>query len=125
MRLYIFLLIFWTVLLFPNMMKAQETEETFYDFYAGLSTLKNPFKVKLPEAKQPVKQSQVEKKKEEARFPDLKVYGLVWDTDKPQAIINNQVVNIRDTIEGVTVTDISSKGVEVQYAGRKVIIKPK
>jgi len=45
--------------------------------------------------------------------------GLVWGGDFPQAIINNKMVKIGDTIEGVEVVAIGKEGVTLVYANKK------
>jgi hypothetical protein len=46
-------------------------------------------------------------------LPSLEVQGIIWGGDFPQAIINNKVVKIGDTIEGVQIMDINQGGVVV------------
>ena len=55
----------------------------------------------------------------EIKPPNLVIYGLVWNTDLPQAIVNNQVVNIGDKVSGSEITDISAEGVEVLHQGKR------
>ena len=45
--------------------------------------------------------------------PSLEIQGIIWGGDFPQAIINNKVVKIGDTIEGVEIMDINQSGVVV------------
>ncbi len=49
--------------------------------------------------------------------PKLDVAGLVWNTNKPQAIINNQVANIGDVIADAEIVEIDSTGVKVLFQG--------
>ena len=56
--------------------------------------------------------------------PSLQITGLVWDTNRPQAIVNSQVVGIGDTIENVTITEITRKGIGVNYMGKYFMINP-
>lgn len=46
-------------------------------------------------------------------LPSLEIQGIIWGGDFPQAIINNKVVKIGDTIEGVQIMDINQSGVIV------------
>lgn len=49
--------------------------------------------------------------------PDLIVQGLIWGGDIPQAIINNKVVKVGDTIQGVKIITITKDGVTVLFEG--------
>ena len=59
------------------------------------------------------------KKPEEIKPPALTINGLVWNTDKPQAIINNKILGLGDVIEGATIVDINPAGTEILYEGKK------
>jgi type II secretory pathway component PulC len=50
--------------------------------------------------------------------PDLKVQGIIWGGKLPQAIINNKVLKVGDTIQGTKVINIGKEGVTVLYGGR-------
>ena len=50
---------------------------------------------------------------------DLKVRGMVWGAERPQAIVNDQVVSIGDTIQEAKVIAITQQGVNVIYKGKK------
>jgi len=56
-------------------------------------------------------------------LPELKVSGVIWNSDRPQAIINDHVINIGDTILGVKITDIRQGVIEGEFHGRTVNIK--
>lgn len=49
--------------------------------------------------------------------PDLTVQGLIWGGNIPQAIINNKVVKVGDTIQGVKIISITKDGVTVLFEG--------
>lgn len=53
----------------------------------------------------------------------LKLKGIVWDTERPQAIINDRVVDVGDTINQAKVMAIGPQGVELQYKGQKLTLK--
>lgn len=63
----------------------------------------------------------------EKPFPNLDVLGLIWNTERPQAIINGQIVGIGDMIFEVEIVDIQKTGVTVLFHGRTATleIKPK
>jgi hypothetical protein len=115
---------------------------------AIVRTLKNPFIPQLPieepetQAPQPPKidastpplarpnnprqqtdrRLPVEQAKEPS--PQVTVSGMVWNSDRPQAIVNGRVVTIGDTIESWTITHIDQTGVEVSLQDRKLVFKP-
>lgn len=51
--------------------------------------------------------------------PTLTVQGIIWGGRLPQAIINNKVVKIGDTIEGAQIMDIKKKGIVVSFKNRE------
>ena len=50
-------------------------------------------------------------------LPVLTVKGIIWGSSLPQAIINDKVVKVGDTVDGVTVEGIEKSGVSVSFAG--------
>ncbi len=56
--------------------------------------------------------------------PQLSIQGIVWGNNNPQAIIENKVVKIGDTINEATILDISKDGIAVLYKNRKYNINP-
>jgi len=114
---------------------------------AGLGTVicsealaKNPFKAFLPV--KPVQnadaESGSEKKDRERLFefsevpkaeikiepPALILSGLVWNSSRPQAIVNGIIVRVGDEISGVKIEKIARDGVEGDFKGVKVYSKP-
>lgn len=57
-------------------------------------------------------------------LPSLDVQGVIWGGRFPQAIINNKVVKIGDTIEGAVVISIDKDGITVLFAGRQYNLGP-
>jgi hypothetical protein len=53
---------------------------------------------------------------------DLKLSGVIWDTDMPQAIISDKVVKTGDVINGSKITLIDKKGVEITHNGLKYLL---
>jgi len=56
--------------------------------------------------------------------PHLSVSGLVWDTDQPQAIVNNDVVDLGDFVGQWKVINIERSGITVQYRAQTYLIEP-
>ncbi len=50
------------------------------------------------------------------------VKGLIWNTDMPQAIINDKILKVGDFINGVKIVAIQSKGVELSNSGINVLV---
>ncbi|MCX5700817.1 MAG: hypothetical protein NTZ63_04685 [Candidatus Omnitrophica bacterium] len=66
--------------------------------------------------------SQISKKDEKSveqidapPLPQFTVQGLIWGGVLPQAIINNKVYKVGDTIEEARITDISREGIKVYF----------
>jgi len=76
--------------------------------------LKDPFKEEKIEIKE---EPQVEI--ETKPLPALQIQGIVWGGSLLQAIINNKVVRVGDTIEEVRITDINKNGVTVFFENRQ------
>ncbi len=49
--------------------------------------------------------------------PSLTITGLVWNTDTPQAIVNNQIVKLGDVIDGASIQAIHREGIDISYVG--------
>jgi len=76
--------------------------------------LRDPFQEEQIEIKEQP-QEQIEAKP----LPHLEIQGMVWGGSFPQAIINNKVMRVGDTIEGVRITDINKNGVNVFFDNRQ------
>ena len=76
--------------------------------------LRDPFKKpeSLSTQKPEVSGTQVTQEKP---LPSLTVQGLIWGGSFPQAIINNKVVKIGDTIDKVSIINIDKDGVTVSF----------
>ncbi|MFA5096195.1 MAG: hypothetical protein WC478_02525 [Candidatus Omnitrophota bacterium] len=83
--------------------------------------LRDPFQPFVQESKPEVTP---EVKVVEKPLPSLAVQGLVWGGAFPQAIINNKVVRVGETIEGAQVTLIDKNGVTVLFADREYKLSP-
>ncbi len=60
----------------------------------------------------------------ELKPPDLKITGLVWNTSRPQAIINDKVVDVGDTVDEAIIVAINKTGIEVSFDGKTSTITP-
>jgi len=55
----------------------------------------------------------------DAPLPALAAQGIIWGGKIPQAIINNQVVKIGDTIEGAEIVDIDQDGIILFFQNKQ------
>ena len=68
---------------------------------------------------------------EDITLPTLTFQGMVWNSKRPQAIINNKVYDIGDTIMlgtdeyGIEVKDIAKDGIILKYKRKEFIVRPK
>lgn len=76
--------------------------------------LKDPFQEEKIEIKEEP-EVQIETKP----LPGLQIQGIVWGGAFPQAIINNKVVKIGDTIDQLQIIDIAKSGIIVLFENRK------
>ena len=53
-------------------------------------------------------------------FNKLKVQGIIWGGRIPQAIINNKVFTVGDSIEGAEIVNIGKKEVILNFAGEMI-----
>src|SRR3989338_5510975 len=60
----------------------------------------------------------------EEPMPILTITGLIWNTDRPQAIVNGQVADVGDIIAGVKIINIRKGGIDVSFQGRTVTLQP-
>ncbi len=92
-------------------------------------TFKNPFVSPLPKkeiaAKDiPATTRATVKEIQEPKItpPNLVISGLVWNTPRPQAIVNEQVVTIGDSIGDIKVLSINSQSIEIEFQGKRFVI---
>ena len=68
-------------------------------------------------------------------LPNLYISGLIWDSERPQAIVNGNIIEVGDrmfkvptdnkeSIPEIKFIDISKEGLAVAYEDKIVIIKP-
>ena len=147
-KILIFLLL---LLLINNRLYAQETQSAIAD---PLANLPNPFKSPLPkiikkeriktpvtaltegpsrrrfessttekpEGAQPVQP--VDRRAPQPVLPSVTISGLIWNSDRPQAIINGQVVDIGDTVNEMKIVRIEKDGIDLSYQGAIMTVKP-
>jgi len=123
------------------MTESQGDEQMFKKLESGKLSVKNPFASQLPvviiESKPepnkkpvlddepnqnvPITKSDVPETPPRPA-PILAIKGLIWNSDRPQAIIGEKIVNIGDVVAEVHITGIDSSGVEGMFDGRTITI---
>jgi len=131
-----------------------EAEETVVEFSLESFSLRNPFKSVLPqkEKKKEEKHIMISKPKEifrviekpkppvkaekkassppkviEPKLPNLEaeITGLIWNSDRPQAIVNGEVLEIGDEVNGMKIVNIEKTGVYIKFLEKVLKIKEK
>lgn len=81
--------------------------------------LRDPFKSQLPTEKPVEIAPVVESDKEKVIvLPNFTVQGMIWDSPRPLAIIDNKVLKIGDIIQEAKVIHISKNGIDLIYQGK-------
>lgn len=75
------------------------------------STIGEPSTMILEEVEPPVK------------LPNLTVQGMIWDSNVPQAILNNKIFKIGDIIEGAKIITIDQTGVSLVFRKKTFKVK--
>ena len=99
---------------------------------ASIVASRDPFEPQIPRpqpepgalpsgAPQPTQVPQPQTKPKPVQ-PQLMISGIIWNSDRPQAIINNQVVDIGNKVNESTIVAINKSGVDVVFDGEKFTI---
>ncbi len=121
---FLFLFCFWAInesLVFHHYIFAQKEEDIAVkpELSYTASELKDPFEdnLKKYEAQEAVKETGAE---EAAKtLPTFLVQGIIWGGSLPQAIIDDSVVKVGDTIKEAEVIAIDKEGITLLYYGRE------
>ena len=129
---------------------AKQDSIVFSRLESGALTVSNPFVSQLPkkepviiempeqpveikplptENREPAPQQEIvtpppEPEVKERELPNVIVSGIIWNSDRPQAIINGKIVDIGDTIQEIQITNIRKSAVDGVFDGRTVTLKP-
>ncbi len=57
--------------------------------------------------------------KEDLKLPPLEIQGIIWGGKYPQAIINENVLEVGDSVDKVKILAIRKNGIQILYEGRK------
>lgn len=94
----------------------------FKDPFVSLLPKKEPVKAEAATPKPTTKTEKAQEK--EIVLPSVEITGIVWNTNRPQAIINEHVVSIGDKIDDMIISDIRRSGIDIIYQGKHFTIKP-
>ncbi len=102
--------------------------------------MKNPFLPRLPKREEPkppvITQPVTPEQRPEPAIPEqvkieekivpppFVISGIVWNTDRPQAIVNAQVVDVGDKVEDAQIVAIEKTGITIQFKGKSFNITP-
>ena len=102
-------------------------------FVKGLEELKKQFEPKTTPVKekqplvdvQPVTVAHLQEpvKATKLDIPSMLVTGIVYESDRPQAIINGRVVGVGDVLDGVTILKIQKGRIDARYEDEDIILK--
>ena len=140
----IFLLMVCAAIAIPSVVQAAENDLTFSKLESGFTTVDNPFESQLPKIEEPEIKPPVEietidtsinkpelpepvealPEPEERPVPIVTINGIIWNSDRPQAIINGTIVDIGDTISEIQITSIQKTAINGIFDGRNVTLQP-
>jgi len=101
-----------------------------------IAYFKNPFHSFLPkkpvvdtktqkQSTKPTTKKPVQQKVEPPiiNLPQFTISGVIWNTERPQAIINNRVVGIGDTVAEARIVAIRKTGIDINYRNTLFTLK--
>lgn len=128
------------MLCFSSMIEAKGGKLSSQDFNLDIYNSNNPFKSKLPVKIEPVVKPppipgnpQIGQNagdltapviKKEPPVLNWKIKGIVWNSDRPQAIINDRVVDVGDIVDKAKIIAIRKAEIVVEIDGQKITVKP-
>ncbi len=116
---------------------SNQHRELDFDIKNNQQRLRNPFLSQIPQDVEPPVQDEImdlipiteipdDMPLQDEPPPNFSLAGLVWNTDKPTAILDNSILGIGDSIKGWRITDINQTGVTIESANRiRYLIQPK
>ena len=57
-------------------------------------------------------------------FPEISVSGLIWNSNRPQAIVNHEVVEAGDVVNQAKIIEITKKGITIEFDGKTKFFTP-
>lgn len=131
-RTILIIAFFWVITIFCSTLASSRRDEGPMEVeYVG-ANYRDPFE--LPPALRapivPIVPSEEElpagvEPEAEVRFPALRVGGMIWGSERPQAIIDGEVYDVGDVVKEAEIIGIDREGVTLFYKDRKFILRPK
>ena len=135
MRRRISMIIFLSLLIKPLISFSEEDLDSLRDPFTPQLPLPPVEEVQKPTTQNPAQSESTPKqetvvpqpskqtiKEEPLKPPVVKISGVIWHSDQPQAIINDQIVKVGDHIEEWTIQKIDKDGIGISARGHKVLI---
>ncbi len=137
-KIYILVISFIVMTVQPGYGQNIESDDdlSFLDrnpFKSWLPKVEEKIEKKLEEAKiesigvkdhdMPVSKTIEEPAVPETQAPEIVINGLVWNTDRPQAIINGEIFGVGDMVENSKIVNIHKDGVDVIVSNELFTIK--
>ena len=137
MRRRIFTIIFLSLLIRPLISFSEEDLDSLRDPFTPqlplppVEKIEKPAVQNPPQPESPPKQEAIipqpslqrqAVKEEPLKPPVVKISGVIWNSARPQAIINDQIVKVGDYIEEWTIEKIDKDGIEISARGSKILI---
>lgn len=97
-----------------------ELEKVEYKAGDFLDPLKNRLSIYIASIAPKVKKK---KKPIAIKPPQFNITGLIWNTDRPQAIIDGNVLSVGDEIKGAKLLSVNKDGINVEYKEFEFFIK--
>ncbi len=68
--------------------------------------------------------SELKKKRAKAvKLPQFNITGLIWNSDKPQAIVDGNVLSVGDEIKGAKLLSVNKDGIKIEYKRAEFFIE--
>jgi len=101
----------------------KEEKRVEYTLGPEVTPFKSPFE----------KEKKVAKSTEDIKLPEMVFQGMIWNSDRPQAIIDNRVYDINDAVQigtgelkdEVKIMDITRGGIYLRYKEKDFVVRPK
>ena len=128
-RTILIIAFFWAITIFCSTLAlARRGEGPMEVEYVG-SNYRDPFELP-PALRAPIVPPEGElpagvEPEAEVRLPALRVDGMIWGSERPQAIIDGEVYDIGDVVKDAEIIGVDREGVAFFYKDRKFILRPK
>lgn len=108
----------------------QTADRTIVETSIDINDIQDPFTPQIPKETKPILPINTTMPtptgipEQETPVPQFIVSGMIWNSKKPAAIVNDQVVAIGDQISNWSVTQITKDGINMTFEQQNLWIKP-